>query len=87
MNWSLRRLLKTWRHSADGHLASCSACFAMRLFVVFVVLTIAGMWKLFEQAGSSVWPAAIFQPYNMFVMNEVATGKILWFVLTLIPCR
>ena len=55
------------------------------MFVVFVVPTIAGMWKLFEKAGKPGW-AAIIPFYNMFVLNEIARKEILWFVLTLIPC-
>ena len=55
------------------------------IFLVIVVPTVAGMWKVFEKAGKPGW-AAIIPFFNTFVLTEVARKEILWFVLTLVPC-
>lgn len=79
-------LLLAQRDDGAGALgALCGLVCQCGVFLVFVVPTIAGMWKLFEKAGKPGW-AAIVPFYNMFVLNEVARKEILWFVLTLIPC-
>ena len=65
--------------------ALCGLACNCGIFLVIVVPTIAGMWKVFEKAGKPGW-AAIIPFYNMFILNEVARKEILWFVLTLLPC-
>jgi hypothetical protein len=65
--------------------ALCGLACNCIVFLVFVVPTVVGMWKVFEKAGKPGW-AAIIPFFNMFVLNEVARKEILWFVLTLIPC-
>jgi Family of unknown function (DUF5684) len=55
------------------------------MFLVFVVPTLAGMWKVFEKAGKPGW-AAIVPFYNTYLLTEIAGKEIIWFVLTLLPC-
>ena len=62
-----------------GMLCQCA------MFLIFVVPTIAGMWKVFEKAGQPGW-AALIPFYNAFVLTQVARKEILWFILTLVPC-
>ncbi len=49
------------------------------VWLAIVVLTIAGLWKVFEKAGKPGW-AAIVPIYNLVVLMKVA-GKPLWWVL------
>lgn len=61
------------------------------VFVVFgiigfavLVLTIAGMWKMFSKAGQPGW-AAIVPFYNIYVLCRVGGKPGWWLVLYLIP--
>ena len=72
--------------AAGGALgALCGLVCQCGVFLVFVVPTVAGMWKLFEKAGKPGW-ASLVPFYNIFVLNEVARKEIIWFVLALVPC-
>ncbi|MGV3706226.1 MAG: signal peptidase I [Arcticibacter sp.] len=50
--------------------------------IIFVVLTLVGMWKLFEKAGRKGWEALI-PVYNMVVMLRI-TGRPLWWIILLV---
>lgn len=53
--------------------------------LAFVVVIIAGMWKVFEKAGQPGW-AAVVPFYNVYILTiEIAKKEILWFVLWFIP--
>lgn len=56
----------------------------MVVWLLVVVLMIAGMWKVFEKAGKPGW-AAIIPIYNMVVLLEIAGKPAWWVVLFLIP--
>jgi hypothetical protein len=60
-------------------------CCQCGVFLIFVVPTIAGMWKVFEKAGQPGW-AAIIPIYNMYVATQIAGRDILWFILLFVPC-
>ena len=49
------------------------------LYLIVIVLTIAGMWKTFTKAGKPGW-AAIIPIYNIVIIMEIA-GKPTWWVL------
>lgn len=55
-------------------------------FTIFVlgVLTIVGMWKLFQKAGKPGW-ASIIPIYNLVVILEIVNKPIWWIVLFFIP--
>ena len=58
------------------------------LFIVvpllFALVTIAGMWKVFTKAGQPGW-AAIIPLYNVYVLvTEVAGRDLLWVILSII---
>lgn len=63
-----------------GILAGAGLVF-MLIWLVVVVLTIAGMWKIFSKAGQPGW-AAIIPIYNLWVLSKVGDSGVLWFVLT-----
>jgi len=55
------------------------------VWLVFAVLMIVSMWKVFEKAGQPGW-AAIVPIYNLWVMVKIAGLGAMWFVLYFIPC-
>ena len=56
----------------------------MLVWLLIVVLMIAGMWKVFQKAGKPGW-AAIVPIYNIIVLLEIAGKPAWWVVLFLIP--
>jgi hypothetical protein len=52
--------------------------------LVFVVATIAGLWKVFAKAGQPGW-ASIIPIYNAVVMLQIAKKPVWWIILFLIP--
>jgi hypothetical protein len=58
---------------------------AFMMFLLFIViLTVAGMWKMFAKAGQPGW-AAIVPFYNMIILAKMAGKPAWWFILMLIP--
>lgn len=56
----------------------------MLVWLLLVVLVIAGMWKMFVKAGKPGW-AAIIPIYNMLVLLEIAGKPAWWVILFFIP--
>src|ERR1700730_8378056 len=56
----------------------------MLVWLVIVVLWIAGMWKVFEKAGEPGW-AAIVPIYNIIVLLKIVGRPLWWIILYLIP--
>lgn len=56
----------------------------MLCWLIVVLLTVIGMWKVFVKAGKPGW-AAIIPIYNMIVLLEITGKPIWWFILLLIP--
>ncbi len=54
------------------------------LYLAFIVLIIAGMWKTFVKAGRPGW-ACLIPFYNAYVACEIARLPILWFILAILP--
>jgi hypothetical protein len=54
------------------------------IYLLVVVLWIAGMWTTFAKAGEPGW-AAIIPIYNIIVLLKIAGRPIWWIVLLLIP--
>src|SRR5436309_1546482 len=53
--------------------------------LIIVVISIAGMWKMFDKAGKLGW-AAIIPIYNSIVLIEIVGKPIWWFLLFFVPC-
>ncbi|WP_460583636.1 DUF5684 domain-containing protein [Hymenobacter arcticus] len=67
-------------NQSSGIMAGVGGLFYMAL----LVLSIVGLWKLFEKAGKPGW-ASLVPIYNIIVMFEII-GKPLWqIVLFLVP--
>ncbi len=55
------------------------------LYVAFIVLMIASMWKMFDKAGQKGW-CAIVPILNIIVLLKVVHKELWWIILFLIPC-
>ncbi|HEY9197243.1 MAG TPA: DUF5684 domain-containing protein [Mucilaginibacter sp.] len=64
-----------------------AALFAAMMIPALItsVITIVGMWKVFEKAGKPGW-AAIIPIYNTIVLLEITGKPIWWIILFIIPC-
>lgn len=51
------------------------------VYLAIIVLTIAGVWKLFEKAGKPGW-ASIIPIYSIIVMQEIV-GRETWKIILL----
>ncbi len=54
------------------------------LELAFAVVTVAGMWKVFEKAGKPGW-ASLVPIYNFIVMLEIVEKPMWWIALMFIP--
>jgi len=61
--------------------------FSMLLIPMLIVwvVSIAGLWKVYEKAGKPGW-AAIIPIYNVIVWLEIIGKPTWWLILLLIPC-
>lgn len=74
--------------SNDAAVGAAGAIVGLIIGVIYfaaILLSIAGLWKVFSKAGKPGW-AAIVPIYNMIVMLEVIGRPVWWIVLLLIPC-
>ena len=62
------------------------AAFGVMMFVYLAlfVVTVIGLWKVFEKAGKPGW-AAIIPIYNIIVLLEIVGKPAWWIILFLIP--
>ena len=70
--------------AAAGLGLACFATFGL-VFLVFFVLIVAIMWKVFAKAGQPGW-AALVPFYNSWILiTEICKKEPLWFILSLFP--
>lgn len=56
------------------------------LFIlVFYVVCVIGMWKMFEKAGKPGW-ASLIPFYNLYCVYEIGWGTGWLFLLSFVPC-
>ena len=73
--------------STDYESAASYAVAAGIVFFIYsaaIILTIAGIWKMFAKAGKPGW-AAIVPIYNIIVLLEIVGKPVWWIILFLIP--
>ncbi|MGF3067255.1 DUF5684 domain-containing protein [Facklamia sp. P12945] len=59
--------------------------FSSILYMVFVIIFIVGMWKLFEKAGEAGWKSLI-PIYQLYIQFKIVYGngwKVLWLLVPL----
>ena len=54
------------------------------IYLAVIIVSIAGMWKVFEKAGKPGW-AAIIPFYNIVVLLEIVGKPVWWILLLFIP--
>lgn len=54
-------------------------------WLAIVVLSIAGLWKVFTKAGEPGW-AAIVPIYNIYILIKIVGRPWWWVILMCIPC-
>jgi hypothetical protein len=54
------------------------------IYLIALILTIAGMWKCFQKAGERGW-TSIIPVYNLFVLVRIIKKPWYWALLMLIP--
>jgi hypothetical protein len=67
-----------------GAFAALFGAFLIPCLIVGVI-SIIGMWKVYEKAGKPGW-AAIIPIYNIIVLLEIVGKPTWWIILYLIPC-
>lgn len=55
------------------------------IYIAFIALIIASLWKVFTKAGEPGW-AAIVPIYNLVVMMKIVGRPVWWLLLFFIPC-
>lgn len=70
--------------ATDSAAALAAALPATLVSLVFAVLMIVAMWKIFQKAGEAGW-ASIIPFYNTFVLFRIAGMNPWLFLLLLIP--
>ena len=84
MTASLMSLL-AFQNNYGGEAPSAGLGIGMMLvWCVLIILSIAGLWKVFEKAGEPGW-AAIVPIYNLIVLLKIAGRPAWWVILLLIP--
>lgn len=73
----------------DSYAASQAASHVLSaiipIYLLVLLITVIGMWKVFTKAGKPGW-AAIIPIYNLIVLVEITGKPIWWFLLMFIPC-
>ncbi len=54
------------------------------IILVLGLLTIAGMWKVFDKAGQPGW-ACLIPIYNLYIFTVIAGREWWWMLLCIIP--
>jgi Family of unknown function (DUF5684) len=59
--------------------------FFILLYIAWIVLIIAGWWKMFTKAGEAGWQS-IIPIWNIIVVLKIIGRPWWWIILLLIPC-
>lgn len=67
-----------------GLFAAIFGGFGMICWLIFMIIIIAAMWKVYAKAGKPGW-AAIIPLYNIWVLMEIVGRPGWWLILFFIP--
>jgi uncharacterized membrane protein YhaH (DUF805 family) len=70
--------------SSNSSGSSVGVLFVALVELALAIVTIAGMWKVFEKAGKPGW-ASIIPIYNLYIMLKIAGRPGWWLILAFIP--
>ena len=68
----------------EGDAAGAAGGIIALIYLVIILFTIIGMWKMFAKAGQPGW-AAIIPIYNIIVWLQICGRPVWWFILLFIP--
>lgn len=74
--------------SEDLVYSAVAASFGIGYMIVILaiaIVTLVGMWKVYEKAGKPGW-AAIVPFYNLYCLFDMSFGNGWLFLLTFVPC-
>jgi hypothetical protein len=71
--------------TAAGGILAGVGMIGMLIYLAFVIMILASVWKIFAKAGKPGW-AAIIPIYNWVILLEIVGRPVWWIVLLLIPC-
>ena len=71
--------------TAAGGILAGVGLIGLLIYLAFVIMILASIWKIFAKAGKPGW-AAIIPIYNYVILLEIVGRPIWWIVLLLIPC-
>lgn len=54
------------------------------IYLIFFILSVAGLWKMFEKAGEAGWKA-IIPIYNLYIITKIINKPWYWVILMIIP--
>ncbi len=54
------------------------------IYLAFMVLMVASLWKIYDKAGEPGW-AAIIPIYNVIVLLKIVGRPVWWLLLLMIP--
>ncbi|MBB6499802.1 DUF5684 domain-containing protein [Pedobacter cryoconitis] len=74
-----------YNSSASSAVSAGVGIFGGTMYLVFIVLAVAGMWKTFEKAGKPGW-AAIIPIYNLIIILEIIGKPTIWILWLILPC-
>ena len=75
-------MLNAWMALAQTE--TDGSLFGLLIYLVIVVVIIAGMWKMFKKANQPGW-GALIPIYNFILLLKVAGKPVWWIILMLIP--
>ncbi|MBX4210935.1 signal peptidase I [Candidatus Parcubacteria bacterium] len=52
--------------------------------LIFLIVSIISMWKIFEKAGFAGWKS-IIPIYNLYILLQIVNRPVWWIILFLIP--
>lgn len=77
-------MLNAWMALAQTQTETDVSLFGLVLYLAFIVLIVAGMWKMFEKANQPGW-GSLIPIYNIILLLKVAGKPVWWIILMLIP--
>jgi hypothetical protein len=83
----LGQVTTTYQTADDQGVVAAAMAFLMAWLIIIIplaILTVVGLWKIFEKAGVEGWKS-IIPIYNMWCLAEIAGKPGWWALLSLIP--
>jgi hypothetical protein len=85
MFFTFSLIFMLYKDDAMESLGTGVSIFMAFIYLVFALLIVVSLWKLFIKAGKPGW-TAIIPIYNIIVYLEIIGRPLWWILLLLIPC-